>query len=444
MSRTVGARDVAARVLARVDKEQAFASAALEAELARAVQLEPRDRALATEIVYGSLRVEPWLLREVERFAPRGLGKIDAHVRAHLVVAAYQLFFTRVPAFAAVSETVESVRAMRGPRVAAFANAVLRKVAERAEKVDDATREEAVVVSAPAWMRAALERALSVEGARAFLRCGREPPPIALRVEQLAEREGWLSRLRAAAPEASFEAGRVSPRAILARGAGKPQRLPGWGEGAWAVQEEGSQLAALAVGAREGETVLDACAGRGNKTAVLARAVGTGGAVDACDTSPSKLERLGEELARLGLHARTTFAVDWTVGPGDVAGHYDHVLVDAPCTGVGTLRRRPEIALRRQEADLASLARAQLAIASRAAEHVGPGGALVYVVCSVLREEGEDVVDALVRARPELEPAPFDASEARAVCGDAPTFRLLPHVHGTDGYFVARLRRRER
>jgi 16S rRNA (cytosine967-C5)-methyltransferase len=437
-----GARDVAARVLVRVAKDEAFASATLEAELGRAVQLEPRDRALATELVYGSLRVEPWLREEVGRFAPRGIDSVDARVRAHLVLAAYQLFFTRVPAFAAVSEAVEAVKKERGPRVGAFANAVLRKVATRAETLDAAERDEAIVVSTPAWLREGLERALTAEGARAFLKAGIESPAVALRVEDAGERDAWIERLRAAAPEGSFEAGRVSPRAILVRGAGKPQSLPGWNDGAWTVQEEGSQLAALAVGAREGETVLDACAGRGNKTGVLARAVGPGGAVDACDSGPSKLERLREELGRLGLGVRATFAVDWTVGSGDVAGEYDRVLVDAPCTGVGTLRRRPEIVLRREATDLAAKTREQIAITSRAAEHVRPGGALVYVVCSVLREEAEDVIAAVLAARPELAPAPFEAPAARAVCGEATSFRVLPHVHGTDGYFVAMLRRR--
>jgi 16S rRNA (cytosine967-C5)-methyltransferase len=437
-----GARDVAARVLVRVAKDRAFASATLEAELARAVQLEPRDRALATELVYGSLRVEPWLLGEVGRFAPRGIDSVDAHVRAHLVLAAYQLYFTRVPAFAAVSEAVTAVKSQRGPRMGAFANAVLRKVAARAETLDAGQRDEAIVVSTPAWLREGLDRALTPDGALAFLKSGIESPAVALRVEVAAERDAWLERLRAAAPEASFEPGRVSPRAILARGAGKPQSLPGWSGGDWTVQEEGSQLAALAVGAREGETVLDACAGRGNKTGILARAVLPAGAVDASDSGPSKLERLREELARRGRGAPTTRAGGWTVGSGDVVGEYDRVLVDAPCTGVGTLRRRPEIGLRREATDLAAKSREQIAITSRAAEHVRPGGALVYVVCSVLREESEDVVAAVLSARPELSPAPFDAPEARAVCGDATSFRLLPQVHGTDGYFVAMLRRR--
>jgi 16S rRNA (cytosine967-C5)-methyltransferase len=135
--------------------------------------------------------------------------------------------------------------------------------------------------------------------------------------------------------------------------------------------------------------------------------------------------------------------VDWTVGSGDVTAHYDRVLVDAPCTGVGTLRRRPEIALRRDRTDLTAIAGTQIAIASRAAQHVRPGGVLVYVVCSVLREEGEDVARALLAAHPELEPAAFDAPEAQALAKGAPQLRLLPHVHGTDGYFLASLRRKK-
>jgi 16S rRNA (cytosine967-C5)-methyltransferase len=438
----VSARDLAARVVERVTRQDAFAAATLEAELTRAVQLDARDRALATELVYGTLRVLPWLKTEIARFATRGIDSLDDRVQARLVVAAYQLFFTRVPPFAAVSEAVEAVRLERGAKLAGFANAVLRKVATRAGGMQGELREEALLASTPAWLRAALERSIGADGAAAFLRSAIEPPAVALRVEREAERDTWIGRLRAAATEATFEPGKVSPRAILARGAGRAQALPGWDEGAWTIQEEGSQLAALAVGAREGETVLDACAGRGNKTGVLARAVGETGAVDACDTSPSKLERMGQELVRLGVRARTTFAVDWSVGSGDVSGQYDRVLVDAPCTGVGTLRRRPEIVLRLKESDLQGRPQTQLAIASRAAEHVRPGGSLVYVVCSVLREEAEDVVSALLAARPELEPAAFDTPAVTAVSGDGANLRLLPHVHGTDGYFVARFVRR--
>jgi 16S rRNA (cytosine967-C5)-methyltransferase len=187
--------------------------------------------------------------------------------------------------------------------------------------------------------------------------------------------------------------------------------------------------------------VLDACAGRGNKTAVLARAVGETGAVDACDANPAKLARLREELARLGLQVRATHAVDWSVGSGDVTGTYDRVLVDAPCTGIGTLRRRPEIALRLKEEDLVDKARAQLAIASRAADHVRVGGSLFYVVCSVLRQEAEDVIDALLQLRADFEVAELEALPPGLLPASLSRVRILPHVHGTDGYFVVRLLR---
>jgi 16S rRNA (cytosine967-C5)-methyltransferase len=136
------------------------------------------------------------------------------------------------------------------------------------------------------------------------------------------------------------------------------------------------------------------------------------------------------------------FAVDWTAGAGNCTAMYDAVLVDAPCSGIGTLRRRPELQTRRTTRDLSLLAKTQLAIVTRASERVRAGGRLVYAVCSVLREEGEDVVEALLSASSSLEPAPFAGQAARALAGDRSQLYLLPHVHGTDGYFVASLRKK--
>jgi 16S rRNA (cytosine967-C5)-methyltransferase len=429
-------------VIARVDKDAAFAAAALDAELSRAVQLEARDRALATELAYGTLRVRPWLEARIARHAKRGTKGLPPMARAHLEVAAYQLFFLeRVPAFAAVNEAVDGARAAGGPRVAGFVNAVLRALAGEAEKErPDAAR--AVVESAAPWLVEALGRALPGDEARAFLASGAEVPPLGLRVAVAEEREAWIARLREAVPGGTFEPGRASPLAILARGAGKPQALPGWSEGAWTVQEEGSQVVALSLGARPGDVVLDACAGRGNKTGLLARRVAPGGAVDAADVHPSKLDALTRDLARGHAAPRATYAVDWSAGSGDVPQGYDRVLVDAPCSGTGTLRRRPDLQTRRAPEDLAELASLQRAILARVANHVRPGRRLVYAVCSVLREEAEDVVASLLASRTDYAAAPFDAAEARAIAEDATSFRLLPHRHGTDGYFVASFERR--
>jgi len=405
-------------------RDQSFAAAALEAELSRAAQLEPRDRALATELVYGTLRVLPFLEAELDARAKRSIASLPWDARAALWVAAEQIFFMRVPAFAAVDEAVTAVKRAAGPAVAGFANAVLRKLAA-APRPD---RAKAVLASCPRDLFDALVRALGEDGARSFV-SETEPPPIGLRVRDAGARDAVMKKLADAYPNASLRAGSVSPLAILARGIGKPQSLPGWAEGEISVQEEGSQAIALALEARAGETVLDACAGRGNKTGVLALAGGAiapSGAerviVDACDRDPRKLDRLREDLARLGVAPRATYAVDWSVGSGDVTGSYDGVLVDAPCSGTGTLRRRPELLLR-PRAPLAERTALQRKIALAAAAHVAPGGRFVYAVCSVLREEAEDVVAAL----------PLEPTSSR---------RLLPYIHGTDGYFLATFRKR--
>lgn len=443
-TRAPNARTVAATVIARVVSDKAFAAAALDAELERAIQLDARDRALATELVYGALRLLGWLEGRIDRHAKRGTRTLEPMVRGHLVVAAYQIFvLTRVPVFAAVNEAVSAVRALRGPRVAGFVNAVLRKLAAEPRPSEEELARAALGGIDPE-LRDAVVRSIGEEGALSLLgqRQRGALPPLGLRVEDPSEREAWLARFREARPNATFELGQVSPHAILAFGAGKLALLPGYAEGAWTPQEEGSQLVALALGARGGESVLDACAGRGNKTGLLARAVGPSGAVDAADVHPNKLDRLTRELERIGARPRATYAVDWSLGSGDAPSGYDRVLVDAPCSGTGTLRRRPELALRRAAADIEDLARLQRSILRETASLLAPGGRLVYAVCSVLREEGEDVVEG-VAAAAGLEPAPFDAPAAIAVAGPgASTVRLSPYEHGTDGYFIASLVRR--
>jgi 16S rRNA (cytosine967-C5)-methyltransferase len=426
---------VAADVVVRVLRDKAFAAAALDADLERNVQLDARERALATELTYGTLRLLGWLEKRVARHASRGLGAIDVHVRAHLFVAAYQLLvLTRVPAFAAVDEAVSAVRALRGPKVGGFANAVLRKIASEPKPAPEELSRAALDAADPA-LAAAIVSAVGEEGTLRLLTV-EESPPLGLRIEDESARDEWIARLREARPDATIEPGRMSPLAILARGAGRLTDLPGWADGAWTSQEEGSQVVALSLGARAGETILDACAGRGNKTGLLARQVAPGGGVDAADLHPAKLERLRDELTRIRVSPRETFAVDWSTGTGGATTLYDRALIDAPCSGTGTIRRRPELLLRRSAADLPELAKLQRAILARVAGLVRPHGRVVYAVCSVLREEAEEVV-----REPEklgLTPAPFDAEIATRIAGsEATSFRLLPHEHGTDGYFAA-------
>jgi 16S rRNA (cytosine967-C5)-methyltransferase len=430
------ARNVAAHALARVWQEDAFASAALDAELSRA-GLDPRDAALATELCYGVLRTEGALLARLaavsDRFrAPSGL------VRAHLLIGAFSIgFLDRVPPFAAVSEAVDAARRVADPKVGGFVNAVLRRLAADVEKKGRPEIADAIVATCPAWLKDAIGRAVGAPAVRAYLTEGVASPPLGLCVGA-ADREEVIARLRAAAPGAQIDPGAASPRAILVRGAGDLRRLPGYGADMIA-QEEGAQVIALALGARPGERVLDACAGHGNKTWLLQQEVGgASGEVLAADLVAHKLNQIA---APAGGRPARRHLVDWSAGTGDVPRGLDRVLVDAPCSGTGTLRRRPEILRRRTAEDVARLAALQIAIVRNAAVCVRGGGRIVYAVCSVLREEAEDVVSALASQGAadgaNLVAAPFDSAVARALFGEVTAFRLLPHVHGTDGYFAA-------
>jgi 16S rRNA (cytosine967-C5)-methyltransferase len=427
-------------VLVRVWSSDAFAAAALDAELSRSEDLDARDARLATEFVYGVLRTQGALEARLSALTSKGKLTIDSPaVRAHLLIGAYAIcFLDRIPAFAAVSEAVGAIRAEGDPRTGSFANAVLRKLATEVDEKGRPSVMEMASASAPGWLRGALRRSLGRSGAEAYLSTGPVPPPIGLSLLMGEDRAAWLERLRAAAPEGTFEPGNASPRAILVRGAGDVRRLPGAGD-AWIVQEEGAQVVALALGAKRGERVLDACAGRGNKTWLLAQEVGPEGAVDAADLFESKLVKLREGAAGRGV--RRTYAVDWSQGAGEVPGAYDRVLVDAPCSGVGTLRRRPEIALRRTPEDVKRLSELQITITRSAATRVKDGGRLVLAVCSVLREEAEEAVERLVKEPSggvALEAAEIDVDALQGIVGAGATqFRLLPHVNGTDGYFVA-------
>lgn len=454
-----GAREIAARVLARVERDGAFATLALDAEVRRWPQLDPRDVGLATELVYGVLRTRGFLETHLARMSSKGSVTLEEEARGHLLVGAYTvLFLERVPVFAAVDEAVAGATRYLGPRVGGFVNALLRGLAREVEAKGRPTQEQAAVEGAPGWLRGALRRSLGRAGANAFLAAGPTPPPLGIALRAGADRDDWIERLRAAAPEgAIIEHGKASPRAVLVRSAGDPRRLPGC-DVDWIVQEEGAQVLALLTGARPGERVLDACAGRGNKAWILADDVGPEGVVMAADLYAKKLDALAQ--GPLKGRIAQTFAVDWSLGTGDVPGDFDRVLVDAPCSGIGTLRRRPEIAWSRETEDVGRLADLQVAVTRSAATRARTGGRLVYAVCSVLTEECEGVVERLAaegdaRGR-KLVPIPLPGPHAPEGAG-APQrpgmtgrtglgidlgegttqARLLPHVHGTDGYFVA-------
>jgi 16S rRNA (cytosine967-C5)-methyltransferase len=430
------ARQTAAKILERVAADGAFAAAALDAELTRNMDLEVRDRALVTELVYGTLRYRAGLVALLRERIPKKFP--DGVVLQHLLLASYQLLFLeRVPAFAAVNEAVSEVRRLRGAQVAGFANAVLRRLVRDAGTDRHALRTKAADLAAPAWVKRILTVSVGAEEAASLLRPG--SPSVTLCVRDADARAALVSSLNAQTGGEDFRASSLSPHCIVSEHGGDLSALPGFAT-AWIVQEEGSQIVALALSPPPGAKVLDACSGRGNKLHLLRAVMGNrlGGTLHAADLHPNKLS-VGRERG-----ADRVFGVDWTKGSGDIDETYDAVLIDAPCSGFGTLNRRPDILLRRKEDDLAELAQIQRAILSEVSRVVAPGGILVYAVCSILREEAEAVLEVLPVG---FEPAPFEPEwlKALAIDNERPReghlLRLLPGKHGTDGYFIARFRK---
>jgi 16S rRNA (cytosine967-C5)-methyltransferase len=423
------ARAVALEVVRRVTDEGAYSNRLLPATLARS-GLDERDRGLVTELVYGTLRHVPELDAAIGARAARPLDRMTPGARAALRLGAYQILHTRIPAHAAVSETVGTVV----PRERGFVNAILRRLAKdppAPPRGHDDRRVSLRTGLAP-WAVAELRKLLPTdEVEEAALALG-ERGPLSLRVNTCRVAVGDVVRALADAGHEPVP-GAVHPECLLI-GGGDPTTLPGWGEGWFAVQDQASAFVVETLGVRRGDRVLDVCAAPGGKAAFLACRVTEEGLTIAGDVSPGRVGLIPPLLDRLGVRARVL--VQDATRPA-VRGPFDRVLVDAPCSGIGSARRRPELLWRPRREELSPLARLQVAIAVAAADLVAAGGRLVYSVCTFPRAETDAACDAIVRHRPDLQPVATPGPDGQAL-----RHRLWPHRHGTDGMFVAAFERR--
>jgi len=441
------ARRVAYDLLRAVDERDAYANLTLPA-LLRERGLTGRDAAFATELGYGTLRAAGALDEFLARCADRPVGAMDPAARAALRLGAYQLLRTRVPPHAAVSATVD----LAPRRAAGFVNAVLRRLARQdwdAWVAEVAPPDElgrlALRHAHPRWIAAAFADALGGDLGEtdAALAADDARPQT-----HLVARPGRIDRDRLA-ERAGGEPGPWSPYAVRLPSGGDPGALAAVRDGRAGVQDEGSQLCALAL-ARvplDGPDTrwLDLCAGPGGKAALLGSvaAVRARSGPDA-GTAPAPrvvAVELAEHRARLVAATTAGVPVDVVRADGTVPpwrpGWADRVLVDAPCTGLGALRRRPEARWRRSPDDLAGLIRTQRALFRRGIEATRPGGVIAYVVCSPHLAETRDAVDEVLAdgTADLLDAAPYFPA-------DGPTVQLWPHRHGTDAMFCALLRRR--
>jgi 16S rRNA (cytosine967-C5)-methyltransferase len=401
---TANPRRAAYDILLRIEREHSYADILIDRELS-AGTLKGPDRGLLTELVYGVLRRRGTLDHIINQFSKQHVEKLERAVLLLLRLGLYQEFYLdRVPVSAAVNETVALAHEL-APRATGFINAVLRRADRERDfiRYPDRDADPAGFITArystPRWITEMWLEQLGVDEAEELARATLATPPFTIRVNTLkTSREDLRARL--AAEGVTAEAAPFSPSALHLSGPVQLATLASFREGLFTVQDESSQLAAIFLAPRPGERLLDICAAPGGKTTHLAQLMENRGTILACDAAPRKLELIEETAARLGVTVITTLALN-AVRPLHAVGEgkFDRILVDAPCSGLGVLRRNPEGKWWKTRQNVAELALIQRAILGNVADRLAEGGTLLYATCSTSREENEAVVDDFLSQR---------------------------------------------
>ncbi|NPU85348.1 MAG: 16S rRNA (cytosine(967)-C(5))-methyltransferase RsmB [Syntrophaceae bacterium] len=444
-------RRAAVEILNRVDTTGAFAEPLLDEVLSGRLFTEPADRALLTQIVYGTLRMRGYLDWVIRSLCEKRSPAVSTTARNILRTALYQIHFTdRIPDYAAVNEAVGIAKKL-DPRTVPFVNGLLRNAVRRKDEVPlpsgtkDPARRVSIVHSHPLWLVKQWIRSYGLEETVDLCRAGNEIPPLAARVNALkASRREVREELAAEGIEAA-DAPWSLDGIILSHTGRSARELSCWKAGRITIQDEASQLVARLLYARPGDRILDLCAGTGGKATHLAERTGDGASIVAMDSSPAKLRELEKNAARLGIRSIRTQPVDATAELGEhFHNSFQSVLVDAPCSGLGTLRRNPEIKWRIGVSDVPPLSVLQSRLMDRGARCVSPGGTLVYSTCTLLKQENEDVVADFLRRHGDFQQVREIHEIPKELLDMNGFFRTLPHRHGTDGFFAAVLRKATR
>ncbi len=410
-------------MIRRVFEHGAYADRAFTAE---ASELEPRDRALAMALAYGTVQRRATLDYVIAQLSGRPLDRIDAPVLAALRLGLFELLYLGGSAeHAAVNETVELAKQAR-PRAAGLVNAVLRRATREGQAIlegldDDSPDRAALLHSVPGWLASKWWDELGADEARALLRVINTPAESALRVNSLI---AGAPEVAAALPVASRPAPGL-PEGLVLDGPFDVQGSEQWRAGAVQPQSRASMLVSRILDPAPGQRVLDLCAAPGGKTTHLAALIEDRGEVVAVERHPGRAAALERTVARMRASCVRVEVGDAGIPRAD--GPFDSVLVDPPCSGLGTLQSRPDLRWRARPEAIDELAELQARILAVGAQALAPGGSLVYSVCTISRAESEDVIEGFVRAHGDF------TVERR--------LQLLPHRDGTDGFFIARLRR---
>ncbi|MGO0061989.1 16S rRNA (cytosine(967)-C(5))-methyltransferase RsmB [Brevibacillus fluminis] len=451
MTRTKTAREVALEVLVRVDEFKSYSNLELKAVLDRE-PLSAVDAGLVTELVYGTIQRRNTLDDVLSRFikGKGGLAKLQPWVLHLLRLSLYQIrYLDRIPDRAAVHEAVEIAKRRGHQGIASLVNGVLRNVLRQPECFEvlptgSLAKRLAVELSHPEWLVARWLKLYGEEATRAMCESNNLPPHTSVRVNQLKTgREELISAMLQHFPHA--RPSMVSAAGIVVDG-GHVAGTSWFREGQCTIQDESSMLVAPALKPLPGQRVLDACAAPGGKTTHIAELMNNVGEIVACDVHAHKQELIRQNAKRLSIEIITPVVADAAALTTAEHGTFDRILLDAPCTGLGVIRRKPDLKWQKNSNDIKQIAKLQAELLECVSKLLAPGGLLVYSTCTIDPEENQQVVERFVAAHPEFEldtTLAADLPEAvRAQAQEKGYVQILPHQFQSDGFFISRLKRK--
>ncbi|MBO8171097.1 MAG: 16S rRNA (cytosine(967)-C(5))-methyltransferase RsmB [Bacillaceae bacterium] len=447
------AREIAIDVLEKVEEHDSYSNLELNQAFQR-VSLDHKEKSLATELVYGTLSRLNTLDWMIDQFVKQGTNRLDNWVKQLLRISFYQIYYLeRIPDRATVHQAVEIAKKWGHKGIAGFVNGVLRSFLRQPEKVEIPStypleRRLSLQYSHPEWM---IKRWLEVYGeetTRKMAEANNQPPLTSIRVNTLkASADEIRQYLADQYPEARIEASSLVPESLKVSGIGNVADTAPFREGKCTIQDESSMLVGKTLRPGPGMEVLDACAAPGGKTTHMAELMENRGKIVAADIHPHKKALIEEHASRLGITIIDTITADATNLASILEEkQFDRILLDAPCTGLGVIRRKPDLKWKKRESDVADIASVQYRMLEEISRLVRPGGVLVYSTCTVEPKENEQQVLRFVREHPEFlldtetaDILPVVLSEKYDLSRGY--FQILPHHFESDGFFIARLKR---
>ncbi|RKD24144.1 16S rRNA (cytosine(967)-C(5))-methyltransferase [Ammoniphilus oxalaticus] len=451
---TQSARSLALDVLTEIERKDAFSNLELNAALNKA-NLTRREAGLATELVYGTLSRLNTLDWIATQFVKKPTHRLEPWLRNLLRLALYQLhYLDRIPDRAIVHEAVEEAKKHGHKGTVSLVNGVLRNYLREKEQLNPPTqwpkfKKIALEHSHPEWL---VKRWLSAFGEKetiAMCKTNNLPPTLSVRVNTLRiSKQAFIARLQQEIPDAVIEESLLSDVGLLVSHAGNIANSPLFNEGLCAIQDESSMLVGQAMDVQPEMAVLDTCAAPGGKTAHLAERMGNRGSILALDIHPHKLQLIDETVERLGITIVDTMEADARALPESFQqAQFDRILVDAPCSGFGVIRRKPDLKWQKQVEDITAIAAMQMELLEQAVRCLKPGGKLVYSTCTVDPEENGRLIHRFLDSHTEFELDPSLVDDMPPLLRErfhqsGAYIQILPHYFSSDGFFISRLRKR--